>query len=227
MSLQLIDPISSMPFFQPNQVLTFSHLNNLAAYLYEQERYTRNKLIGSGIVCGLTFSWTSAGGNNAMVMIDDGIAITSAGYLIVFKQPVPYTYKRKFTRLQDFEPFSELNIPANTTIYELITQDEYDAETEVPKSVLIDADKKADNNIDRVLILLFDIQTLNIAKCLDENCDDKGKIYEYTPRPLLVPKNIIDAIVNADDTKDYYTEEGCGWKHRDQTNFNITYLGVP
>ena len=57
MALKLMDPINTMPFFQANQVLTYNHLNELAAYLYQQERYTRNKLIGSGIVCGLSFSW--------------------------------------------------------------------------------------------------------------------------------------------------------------------------
>src|SRR5450759_2210812 len=101
MALKLMDPVYNLlPFFQPNQVLTYSHLNNLAAYLYQQERYTRNKLIGSGIVCGLSFTWKAVTAN-AEVIIDDGCAITSAGYLIVFKQPVnlagatiPYTHRR-------------------------------------------------------------------------------------------------------------------------------------
>ena len=39
--------------FEPDQVLTNDHLNELFDYLDVQERLTRNKLIGIGIVCGL------------------------------------------------------------------------------------------------------------------------------------------------------------------------------
>lgn len=222
MSLKLIDPINSMPLFQANQVLTYNHLNDLAAYLYQQERYTRNKLIGSGIVCGLSFKWKTVA-PNAEVVIDEGCAITSAGYLIVFTQPVdingailPYTCKRNFTTLKDVAPFKNVAGIANKKVYELLTLDEYNAETEIPKSFLSVND--INNN---VLILLFDIEALNIAKCLDESCDDKGKLYQYTPRPLLVPKDVID---NANVLG--LTEEGRGWKETEKT-FSTTYLGVP
>ncbi len=225
MALKLMDPINKMPFFQPNQVLTYNHLNELADYLYQQERYTRNKLIGSGIVCGLSFSWKPVG-LNAEVLIDDGCAITSAGYLIVFKQPVtnagvlvPYTHKRNFTRLKEFEPFKTVIGNGNPTIHELITLDMFTAETEPTKSILLDADKT-----NHVLILLYDIEALNIAKCLDESCDDKGKIYQYTPRPLLVPISIIDAIINANNTKTFFTEPGRSWKGKEDMLFNLDHL---
>jgi hypothetical protein len=222
MALKLMDPVyNQIPFFQPNQVLTYSHLNKLAGYLYQQERYTRNKLIGNGIVCGLTFDWKAAG-TYAQVIIEAGCAITSAGYLIVFNQPVaasgttlPYTHKRPFLRLKDIEPFK--NVPAidTKTVYELLTIDQANAETEVPVTLLNNADRN--NN---VLVLLFDIETLNMAKCLDESCDDKGKLYQYTPRPLLVPVSVID------DAKVLgLTEEGRGWKGTEK-KLELTYLGV-
>ncbi|MDZ4749826.1 MAG: carboxypeptidase-like regulatory domain-containing protein [Saprospiraceae bacterium] len=228
MALKLMDPINQMPFFQGNQVLTYNHLNDLAAYLYQQERYTRNKLIGTGIVCALTFNWKTLLDGNAEVLIDDGCAVTSAGYLIVFKQPhdengalIPYTHRRNFTRLKDFEPFKTVIGNGNPTIYELITEDEFDAETEVPKSILNNA-----NKTNRVLILLYDIEALNIAKCLDESCDDKGKLYQYTPRPLLVPLNIIDAIINAPNTETFFTEPGRSWKGKEELRFTLDQLWV-
>lgn len=227
MALKLIDPVySQMPFFQPNQVLTYNHLNDLAGYLYQQERYTRNKLMGSGIVCGLSFSWTAAG-SNATVLIDEGCAITSAGYLIVFKQPVksgaqvPYTHKRVFSRLKDIEPFNDVPNIANANVYELITQDEFDSETIAVKSLLADNDKNG-----MVLVMLFDIQALNVAKCLDESCDDKGKIYDFAPRPLLVPVGVIDSIVDAASNKAYYTEPGRGHKAKESILFDHNYLYV-
>jgi hypothetical protein len=227
MALKLIDPVySQMPFFQPNQVLTYNHLNDLAGYLYQQERYTRNKLMGSGIVCGLSFSWTD-GASNATVLIDEGCAITSAGYLIVFKQPqkngapVAYTRKRVFERLKDIPPFNDVANIASSTVYELITQDEYDSETLAAKSVLANNDKNG-----MVLIMLFDLQALNVAKCLDESCDDKGKVYDFTPRPLLVPIGVINSIVDAASSKLYYTEPGRGHKAKDSILFEHNYLYV-
>ncbi|GEO11927.1 carboxypeptidase-like regulatory domain-containing protein [Segetibacter aerophilus] len=226
MALKLMDPINTMPFFQANQVLTYNHLNELASYLYQQERYTRNKLIGSGIVCALTFSWKPIAAGNAEVLIDDGCAVTSAGYLIVFKQPVdtagvliPYTHRRNFTRLKDFEPFKTVVGAGNPAIYELITKDVFDSETSPTKAILTDA-----NKTNRVLILLYDIEALNIAKCLDESCDDKGKIYQYTPRPLLVPIAVIDDILNAPDTQPFFTEPGRSAKAKQSLLFETDYL---
>jgi hypothetical protein len=225
MALKLIDPVySQMPFFQPNQVLTYGHLNDLAGYLYQQERYTRNKLMGTGIVCGLSFSWTAAG-SNALVLIDEGCAITSAGYLIVFKQPVkggavvPFSHKRVFSRLKDVDPFKDVPNIANVTAYELITQDEFDSETIAVKSVLSNTDKNA-----MVLMMLFDLQALNVAKCLDESCDDKGKLYDFTPRPILVPASVADAILDAVSSKPYATEAGRGHKGRDSVLHQHNYL---
>ena len=39
--------------FEADQVLTNDHLNQMFYYLDQQNRWTRNKLIGMGIVCGL------------------------------------------------------------------------------------------------------------------------------------------------------------------------------
>ena len=39
--------------YEPDQVLTNDHLNETFNYLDQQNRWTRNKLIGIGIVCGL------------------------------------------------------------------------------------------------------------------------------------------------------------------------------
>src|SRR5258706_11961245 len=109
MALQLMGPVyNELPFFQPNQVLTYEHVNDLAGYLSQQERYTRNKLIGNGIVCGLSFRWVplvAPVAPNAKVIIDDGVAITSAGYLAIYKSPGDLTHKREFDRLNKYAPF--------------------------------------------------------------------------------------------------------------------------
>jgi len=126
-------------------------LNDLAGYLSQQERYTRNKLIGSGIVCGLSFKWDNSIFPKAKVTIDDGCAITAAGYLIVYKQPVQaLEYKRNFSRLNLYPPFNDPVAATNLPIYELITKDEFDSEKVAQKDFLFDTDKTS-----RVLILLL------------------------------------------------------------------------
>ncbi|KAA3622775.1 MAG: hypothetical protein DWQ02_25570 [Bacteroidetes bacterium] len=67
------------PIFEPNQVLSADHLNDLHGYLEEQSRLTRNKTIGVGIVCGLEPTYNT---RTNTLEISPGTAITSSGYLI-------------------------------------------------------------------------------------------------------------------------------------------------
>src|ERR1700760_3442686 len=73
-------------FFQPDQVLTNDHLNQTFSYLDQQNRWTRNKLIGIGIVCGLDIVL-----NTGVIEITKGCGVTSQGYLIT-QDDTQYTY---------------------------------------------------------------------------------------------------------------------------------------
>ena len=233
MAFELLTPVyNQLPNFQPNQVLTYNHLNEVVNYLYQQERYTRNKLIGNGIVCGLSFQWQTLAAPNAQVIIEDGVAVTSAGYLVIFQQPrtqngtiIPYTHRRDFDRLNKFIPFDDAAVYANETIYELITLDEFNADSiSMSKQLLLENDRT-----NRVLVLLFDPEVKDVAKCLDESCDDKGKIYLFTPRPLLIPIAVLDKILNATNARKFWTEEGRGWKAIDSRlqGANLDFANVP
>lgn len=219
----------TLPLFMPNQVLTYGHLNDLKDFLFQQERYTRNKLIGSGIVCGLSFDWITLGAN-AEVIIQEGCASTSAGYLMVYTKPVEnnavvtYTHRRNYDKLNQYIPFNDGTVLGNETIYELITLGQFNAENVAPKSQLMENDR-----VNRVLILLYEIDPKDAAKCLDENCDDKGKTSIFTLRPLLVPIAIIDKILDANASKDFNTEEGRGWRGIDKKlqGANVNLIQVP
>src|SRR5687768_7585261 len=81
--------------FEPDQVLTNDHLNELFDYLDVQERLTRNKLIGIGIVCGLEIDFQTE-----TIVISKGCGDTSKGYLIVhqetaYEQYIPYAVPDK------------------------------------------------------------------------------------------------------------------------------------
>ncbi len=73
---------TSYPVFESGQVLTSAHLNDLVEYLEPQDRLTRNKLIGIGIVCGLEVGYEP---DENHIRITGGCAVTSQGYLIVQK----------------------------------------------------------------------------------------------------------------------------------------------
>jgi hypothetical protein len=67
--------INSYPVFEGNQVLTSSQLNQMTAYLDEQNRLTRVKLIGSGVVCGLKLD-AELTVNPPIIHISKGIGVT-------------------------------------------------------------------------------------------------------------------------------------------------------
>ncbi|MRR57845.1 MAG: hypothetical protein EG824_06495, partial [Deltaproteobacteria bacterium] len=70
------------PIFEANQVLSFSHLNQVFNYLDEQERLTRANLIGIGIVCGLEIRF-NPDESPETIHLSRGCGVTSQGYLIV------------------------------------------------------------------------------------------------------------------------------------------------
>jgi hypothetical protein len=222
MAISLLPPVyQQMPLFRANQVLTYGHLNDMVNYLYQQERYTRSKLLGTGIVCGLTSAWQATSGGRAEVHIHEGIAITSAGYLMVYQPPVasgaaqPYRHRRHFARLGQFAPFDAVGIPNSPPIYELLTPAEFDEERLLPKGELQHADRTG-----RVLVLLFDPEQVDVAKCLDEGCDDKGAIIRYKIRPLLVPVGILEEATE-------YTATGRGWKATQTLRQQLRYMKLP
>lgn len=131
--------------FQPDQVLTNDHLNQLFYYLDRQNRLTRNKLIGMGIVCGLELEITQ---NNQSVLtsiqIDKGCGLSSEGYLIIENADKVYTHAILYTPpVQPADlPFTCTNVPfynpdiytSAAPIYKLMTCEQYTTYTSNPSN---------------------------------------------------------------------------------------------
>jgi len=64
--------LNSYPIFEGNQVLTSPKLNELVAYLDEQNRLTRAKVIGQGIACGFDLTPGVNGSGNPTILISAG-----------------------------------------------------------------------------------------------------------------------------------------------------------
>ncbi len=71
-----------VPWFEANQVLKNTDLNDLVTYLDSHNRLTRTHLIGMGIVCGLEVHSIYKEGQ-AEIRISKGCGLTSEGYIIL------------------------------------------------------------------------------------------------------------------------------------------------
>ena len=92
-----------IPLFEPNQILSSTHLNQLREYLDNETRYSRIKLSGMGIVCGLHLQSVSA----SAIVVTTGYGVTTDGFLLdlVEKNNAPTI---RYTR---YQPYIDPSLP--------------------------------------------------------------------------------------------------------------------
>jgi len=184
--------LNSYPLFANNQVLTSAQLNELVAYLDEQNRLTRVKLIGTGVACGFELK-PDAPVNATEIAIFKGIGVTSMGYLMtdgdcVVRRYRPYTLPAGVR----YEPFED---PSTTLqdvlLYELLTDD---APT-LPTDLIKDLDDPAGFTNDKVVLLFLECVPVNMKSCLGKSCDDTGSEMVMNLRKLLISKPHMDKVL--------------------------------
>lgn len=171
------------PHFVADQVLTAKHLNSLFDFLDEQNRLTRNRLIGVGIACGLEPDTDAA-----RVKISKGVGVTSAGYLIPFDGGLyPYYRKNKYVFPDDF---AEIKADYG---FDYLSWEAY-ALLDTVKDAATDLEIKSNAAFmaDKVVVLLLEKKSSALKNCTNNDCDDKGENVEYTYRPLLVTKKSLE-----------------------------------
>jgi hypothetical protein len=190
----IIPVIESIPYFQPNQILTKDHLNRVVDFLEQQEHLTRQRLIGIGIVCGLQFriDQQTIDRGAPSVFISEGVGITSEGYIIY--HPAKESGGIRYTHIRNYPPFpsqieydpfldSLSGLPVGP-IKELFTEDLSNELTPAP-ALLTDIDL-----LNKVIILYLDKKEECVQKCDGENCDEKGKNRNLPLRVLLVDQDL-------------------------------------
>jgi hypothetical protein len=181
-------------WFEPDQVLTDDQLNQLFNYLDQQNRWTRNKLLGVGIVCGLDIIQLPG-----IIEVTAGCGVTSQGYLIIMDTPQQYTYYISYTGLDqpDDLPFTypgnlPFYKPYNTgkTIYQLLTDDDFNnADSDTKNSAQTISSANAANMLDAYAVVLFlEVNELDLKNCDMFDCNNKGKQMALNVRALLVKK---------------------------------------
>jgi len=170
------------PEFVADQVLTADHLNELFDYLDEQERLTRSRLIGIGIVCGLDCLYD---GTN--IQITKGVGVTSLGYLIQFDATTFTSYRayKLPASLSSLTPYNGFKDP----MYQLIQSKDVQAGDSDIKSNTATLSKYA-------VILFLEADAEALKNCTTNDCDDKGVEVTNTVRPLLVSQNDLNVFPN-------------------------------
>ena len=191
--------------FESDQVLTNDHLNETFNYLDQQNRWTRNKLIGIGIVCGLNIVQ-----HTGTIEITKGCGVTSQGYLILldtaqYAYYIPYTAPDQPTdlpftypgALPFYKPFSQ-----NKNIFLLLTDDEYNAlESDQQKNALTLSSAPANFLNDYVVVLFLEARELDLKNCDMFDCNNKGEKMLFDVKPLIVSKkDLPDAITEGRGT---------------------------
>jgi hypothetical protein len=163
--------------FENDQVLTAGQLNDLFSYLDVQDRLTRVKTLGSGIICGLSLTRK---GNT--VVLGSGAAITTEGHLLFFDRDITFNAYAPFKDENAKYPPLEGVEPA----YQLVekVQDQRDAVS------LRDFSPREGADLNRFTGLLYLEEYLfDPDLCTGLDCDNKGARVVRNQRVLLVPED--------------------------------------
>ena len=174
---------NSHPIYEADQVLTNVHLNEMFNYLEEQQRLSRVKLIGSGIVCGLDISLEKLEGVDAVV-ISKGVGLTSKGYLIALAGDGPgeSSILPYFTPYQDPNEATYSFFDGGSTqipLFELQSQRVAGAESLANLDLPI---------TDYGVLLYLECFDKQLKNCIENDCNEKGVERIFTLRKLLVSK---------------------------------------
>ncbi|MEB2773758.1 PKD domain-containing protein [Algoriphagus sp. D3-2-R+10] len=183
-----MQPLQSYPVFEADQVLSNGHLNNLLNYLEQQERLTRIKLLGRGIVCGLEISTS-----NTAISISKGCGLTSQGYLVHlcetnfthYTEYVPPVLPNDLYFLTQCSTENRENIPyyGEKGIFELIPDNDKETENKKSLSTL--------NLADYAVVLFLETEQIDLKNCDTQDCNDKGSRMDFALKTLLVNKKLM------------------------------------
>lgn len=177
------EPLERFYFFKDDQVLTAGQLNQLAGHFDAENRLTRTKGLGIGIVSGLEISQS-----NGNILVSKGSAITSAGDVLYFADNQEFTH---FQKLQDesTQPTEDGTVRVlklgNETppvpMWRLHT-------TAVAGSTPLSNPVGLPGLENLVVVLYLDSWLKSPDECTDTNCDNGGVTQMNDLMVLLVPK---------------------------------------
>ena len=193
----------SFPVFEADQVLTNNHLNDLRRYLEEEERLTRMKLIGSGIVCGLEITSTASS-----IKVSKGCGLTSQGYLIThceseYTHVIPYSgfeFPSDINFIFQCGSTEKTGVPFYKpdfadSILQLIKATDLEKLSPEVKATAVELKGFSTEKLNQFAVVIFlEAEQINLKNCDTNDCNDKGSRMDFEPKLLLVPKAHLDKI---------------------------------
>jgi len=192
--------IFKYPYYRANQFLTSQYLNESLSYVEEQERLTRIKMIGNGILSGLNFdSALDAGNDVTEISIKNGFGITADGYSVSFSKDVEYKYMvayADFTSKEDtlnpelsfFKPFQGIRYLLFTT--EEIASKKFIFNPDIVKPVHITKSEYEQC----CLAVAVEQKTETSYNCNPSDCNINSSYKNIVYRPVLVDISKLEKI---------------------------------
>ncbi|MDX2246138.1 MAG: hypothetical protein SF052_05155 [Bacteroidia bacterium] len=188
------------PSFVPNQVLTDSQLNELRSFLDEQGRLTRNRLIGTGIVCGLHANYSATekklDQELHVIALSGGLGITSEGYLLEM-EPATFSQYRLYEGI-DRDGDKTIDYPhwrdAKKPVYELVPDqaDLVDIEVKKEPEKIFPLEEQYVRN--HILVVYIEPMDESLKSCRTTDCSNKGSRIRLTVKVLLVHETDLSGI---------------------------------
>jgi len=169
---RLSTQVTGHTVFEENQVLTSEQLNEVVGYLDRQQRLTRARLHGVGIVCGLQLEMIAA-----EVSLSPGTALTSDGDLLNVEETLRFgQFKEYSDRDAQYPHFmvEEITMP----LYELVEKGG------TPLTSFTAATERQLANM--VAVLYLESYFYDPDLCTGSGCDNKGKQARNNLKVLLV-----------------------------------------
>jgi len=187
------------PVFENGQVLTSASLNDIIDYVEPQDRLTRSRLVGIGVVCGLEADWSGG-----VLTLSKGVAITSEGYLITedgvaLDRARPYNVPQPDANTATDAEKAEARYPflfdgnQQRKAWELLPTSFQPAPGEPAPVALSDAFLS-----DKTVMLFLERSRAALKNCDVNDCSDKGSEMSVTLRRLLVESDTADKILAAE-----------------------------
>jgi hypothetical protein len=183
--IQFPEPLERFYYFKENQVLTAGQLNQLAGHLDYEQRLTRSKALGVGIISGLE---VQVDGGNAGIRLSKGAAITSAGNLLQLDRDVFYQHIRLLQDAATVEiPDGSVRVLKLGSEAAPIPMWKLSAEA-TDKTTPFSTFATQNSLNDFVLVLYLDSYQKEPDDCANGNCDNMSVTQINDILAVLIPK---------------------------------------
>lgn len=167
-------------YFEDNQVLTATQLNNAVRYFDYQDRLTRTRLIGAGIVCGLKAVYSASS-----ITVTKGCGITSDGDIISLPEDIVYEQVTDFDDSKAQYPQFRVE-GQQIALRALMTRGAQAPGNQLSTTVANFFRQNAPGDFVVLLYLNSYLEDTDICSSVD--CDNKGILQQNNLHALLVSK---------------------------------------